>query len=317
MELYLKSLIETLEAEYEFCIYNITPAQRGFFGETWKIVTDQGAFFVKIDYWKYHQESYRKSLFTVAYMKACGVHCIPELLLTKDGCVYCEYQEGLVSVSEYIEGENREDYPLQDLFEKLAEIYKLESQDLDLEIEDFTIKVYDQYVELKNQLNISDSICEILDNNIKLIETYRQSLQWISENITYDVDAFCLTHGDAGGNCIISEFDFHIIDWDSVKIAPIERDVWFFICDEKNIELIERILLYNGISYKINELYLCYYCYYSFIYYITEYLRSYIETKDPVRKEMLEKGLREYFINGWIFNQLQKADQIMEKYQGR
>ena len=185
-----------------------------------------------------------------------------------------------------------------------------------MEIEDFTIKVYDQYEELKNQLHISDPLRKILDNNTKIIETHRQSLQWIFENLSWNADAFCITHGDAGGNCMISEFDFHIIDWDSVKIAPIERDVWFFICDDVNMNLIEETLLYNGVSYKCNELILCYYCYYSFFYYITEYIRSYLETTDRERINMLTNNMEEYFERGWILNQLHRADEIMKKYIG-
>lgn len=40
--------------------------------------------------------------------------------------------------------------------------------------------------------------------------------------------SFHITHGDAGGNCILSKEQLFLVDWDSCLLAPIERDAWIY-----------------------------------------------------------------------------------------
>ena len=44
-------LSDCLQAEYGFALRDIAPAERGFYGETWKIRTHAGAYFAKLDRW--------------------------------------------------------------------------------------------------------------------------------------------------------------------------------------------------------------------------------------------------------------------------
>ena len=63
--------------EYGFAIRNIVPAKRGFFGETWKVQTDDADYFVKMDEWDFHKESYKNSLPVINYMVGEGISFIP------------------------------------------------------------------------------------------------------------------------------------------------------------------------------------------------------------------------------------------------
>ena len=53
---------------------------------------------------------------------------------------------------------------------------------------------------------------------------------------------FHITHGDAGGNCILNGNQLTIVDWNSVTLAPIERDAWIYICDKNEMKKINSIL---------------------------------------------------------------------------
>ena len=92
--------------------------------------------------------------------------------------------------------------------------------------------------------------------------------------------------------------------------------MYVMICDDDKIETIQNVLYENGIYYELNKKYLCYYCYYSFFYYITEYLQSYICSKEEKRKKDLENGMKEYLDNGWIWSQLKKAEEWMNEVMG-
>lgn len=312
MKNYIDALIERLTDEYGFYICSIAPAKRGFYGETWEIQTEEKIFFVKIDYWKYHKEVFKRSLVVIDYMIRSGIIFCPTIQLTKSGRLYCIFNKGIVSVSEYIEGDNREDYPIEELFMRLADIYKLDKSGVDLETEDFSIHIYEQYQQLSRGSNVSDRITHNLHEKKEIIELYAKRLRLFSNRCKDNMVDFCITHGDAGGNCIISDDSFYIIDWDSVKIAPIERDVWFSINDNQQIVLIQNTLRKKGLNYKLKKEYLCYYCYYSFFLYLTEYLQSYIEAKDNKKKDELEEAVVEYLNNSWIWERLKAADKIVE-----
>ena len=40
----------------------ITPAKRGYYGETWKVKGNAGCYFLKMDYLSYHQKKFQNSL---------------------------------------------------------------------------------------------------------------------------------------------------------------------------------------------------------------------------------------------------------------
>lgn len=55
---YMNELANFLLCEYNFKVQSISPAKRGFYGETWNVQTEKNTYFVKIDYWSHHKESF-------------------------------------------------------------------------------------------------------------------------------------------------------------------------------------------------------------------------------------------------------------------
>lgn len=61
-EEYLARLKATIESQYGITPVEITPAKRGYYGETWKVKGNAGCYFLKMDYLSYHQKKFQNSL---------------------------------------------------------------------------------------------------------------------------------------------------------------------------------------------------------------------------------------------------------------
>ena len=307
---YMNELANFLLCEYNFKAQGISPAKRGFYGETWNVQTEKGTYFVKIDYWNYHKESYQASLSVVQYMTDNGISFIPKIIKTKNGRLCSNFKSGVAAVFEYIPGELFEDCSATQLYGHLSRIYQLKTDGIELERETFGTELIDTFQNLRNIPELPAEVIKALDSKETAILRYAQRLQEFSAVCKDDKEHFCITHGDAGGNCILSGDGLFIVDWDSVMLAPIERDAWIFLCDRQQLDIINFILSENGIDYTLMQKRLCYYCYSFFFYYLDEYLKAILSTKNKGQKTAIAESLIEYLTDSWIYKRLDVADRI-------
>ncbi len=310
---YLRRLSRLLSDEYALPILEITAAPRGFFGETWKVRTAVGCYFLKIDRWRYHQESYRRSLKAMAYMTAQGISHIPALRKTVDGRLSCSFDGGVLAVFTFEEGIHTEDYPVERLFAHLIPIYRLDASGLGLEEETFGTEILDRLKNLWDAKGLPDSVKRGIEGRKERLTGYVGRLKLFSGRCTAGKEEsadFHITHGDAGGNCILNGDRFVIMDWDSVKLAPAERDAWFFLCDGERIAAISRQLEEQGPGRALRLERLCYYCYASYFYYLAEYMENILAAGEQGRRRRMEKALEDYLTDNWIYGQLGIADTV-------
>jgi thiamine kinase-like enzyme len=112
-----------------------------------------------------------------------------------------------------------------------------------------------------------------------------------------DTSNFYITHGDAGGNFLVNNGKYYIVDWDDAFLAPPERDAWVMgYCDWAR-RLFEQSLLRNGIDYSLRPERLAYYGYHMFFYWLTwltkcaqfEEIKDFFETYGAERIEYADK----------------------------
>lgn len=312
MEAYLAELKAFLSAQYDIRILDIQPAKRGFFGETWKVETDGGKYFVKIDYWDSHKDIYKSSFPVMERMLESGVRFIPRILYDRGGKLCTAFHGGVLGVFSYVAGENREDYPISELFSRLAQVYRVDTNGLEIEREDFSGDSVRAYRALAARLNPLDAAearaIRVLSAHSSFLEKRAERLRAFAGVCQRESSRFFLTHGDAGGNCILDGRRFTIIDWDYPKLAPPERDAWFFMHKPQQVEEIESAFAGQGFVYTLSFRKFAYYCYDSLFYYIGEYLRSMLCVQGE-KKMKLAQDLESFF-TGWIFEQVAAADQV-------
>ena len=164
---------------------------------------------------------------------------------------------------------------------------------------------------MKTLPELSADVKKALAEKGPVIARYAERLRAFAAVCKDDKENFHITHGDAGGNCILNEKRLFLVDWDSVMLAPIERDAWIFICDKKQLETVNLILAENGVDYRLQQNRLCYYCYQFFFYYLNEYMKSIASAGNEKRKAKNSKDLIAYLDDSWIYKRLDAADKVV------
>lgn len=103
----------------------LAPSSRGFYGLTWKAVTDQGTLFVKADPWPHHHLAFQGGLEAVRFLMDRGIDFIPALHHTSDGRLSVPYAGTMLAVFDFLEGEHLEHASLVQQFGQLAKVYRL------------------------------------------------------------------------------------------------------------------------------------------------------------------------------------------------
>ncbi|MBQ8299821.1 MAG: hypothetical protein IJX99_08240 [Clostridia bacterium] len=295
-EEYIVGLKSVLSEKYGLEIAGIEEGERGAEGETWLVnLANLEKVFVKIGYMKRHIERLKKSVECMDYMESKGVQNINKALKTTDAKSYIEFNDGVLVVFEYIDGEIDFNIPYTRVMENLLKVYKIGDNDI-IQREDFNVALLveelNKAIETANDKD--DELKEVLEKHATEIKDDINKFVSLKDKIDENTNKY-ITHGDCCVNVMqASEGDF-IIDWDEALMAPIERDCWFFMNFESKIDDINNILQENGIDYKLSDAMLLFYAYKSFVIYLTDDIYKYIELKD---KDILS-DIEDLF-SGWV-----------------
>lgn len=291
---------------------DIQPAERGYYGETWKAVADGRAYFVKIVTFPPHMERYRRSFAGLAAMCDRGIDFVSRIIPAADGLLCCDFAGGVLGVFAYEEGIHTEAYPLEQLFAKLARIYALPIHGMPIPREDFNTEYIHLLEEGTRRLGKSDD--PVLLEAYATLREQRQELALcerrllrIAERCRNAGDFFVVTSGDVGGNVLMDEGRMVIIDWDWLILAPPERDIWPYLYEQHQLDLFRNVLARNGIGYRPRPERLAFYALRSHLYYLHEYVQGMLYIEDPENRKKLLDTMREYFQpDCWVLRNLRR-----------
>jgi len=270
----------------------ITPAARGFYGETWRIDSPQGRFFAKLDS-SPHQPIYERSFPAIEHMCNHGIDFISKIVKTRDGKLCTHFEGGELGLFDWIPGENREDDSTKPHeYQMLARVYTVDPKGLDIAREDFSAQVADEFYPRQERAK-DEKILALLESKQEEIGACAGWLRHFSQVCAGDDAGFVITHGDAGGNVLVSGEKYYIIDWDDPRLAPPERDAWFCMHRPRAMREFHSALRQNGIAYTLRPERLAYYCYYMYFFYLNEILDAHF-----VLGNLLDY-LSDY-LNGWM-----------------
>jgi len=296
-EEYKHRLLDFIKCEYGIDAIKITPAKRGFYGETWKLCTSTVDYFIKIVYAPEHMPFYERSLPVVQHLCDHGIDFISRIVRTTSNSLYSHFDGALLGVFNWIEGENVQNEVTKiEEYKMLAKVYTVPTCGIAIDSEDFTCKDADEFYERWSRLD-DKRILSLLEKNRLKIEHRAERLNMFAEICRNDTNDFFITHGDAGGNFLVSGESNFIVDWDSVKLAPPERDAWFCVHWDWAVSGFREALKQNGVSYKLRDERFAYYCYWFFFFYLNAYLDA-----------RTEVGIVEEYIEGWMADNVKWAD---------
>ena len=304
---YINTLRDFINENYDMQITNIQPAKRGFYGETWKIITLNQNFFVKIDYSQSHQDIYAQSFYIIEFLKNEGIDFITQIVKTTMGQLYTHFNGGILGVFQWIDGVNLDkiddDIRIK-VYNMLTKIYKLKPSNIAIPIENFEGESTDQFFETWESMGKLDLVSKNLEIYRPLLEHKAKRLSYFSKICKADNTGFVITHGDSSGNIILGKEKQYIIDWDAPLFAPPERDAWIYSSKWAR-DTFNGILKKNDIDYELKTDRLSYYGCYSFFHYLKEFLDKYLYESDSA--ETINQ-INE-FINDWLTKECESAQE--------
>jgi len=297
----------------------IAPAKRGFFGETWRLDTADMRYFLKLDYTAGHQAIYERSFPIMAHLRNHGIDCISRIVHTARGELCARFDGAVLGVFAWIDGENIEtDDTKPPEYRMLAQVYAVPAEGLAIPREDFSAEIADKLFGQWDQLRREPAnetaarVYAMLEQNREKIRHRAERLRLFAAKCRGDASGFVITHGDAGGNLIVSGDRYFIVDWDYAMLAPPERDAWVMCCRDRSWawaqETFHNALQRQGIGYTLRPERLAFYAYHFFFYYLTEFLDAFMQTGGI-------EGMEEYLggtegESGWVEECFRYADTI-------
>lgn len=307
---YISRLADFICEEYGITAISIVPAKRGYYGETWRMDAENGNYFLKLDYSPRHQIKYRNSLEVVEYLCDNGIDFISRITKTIAGDLFSIFNSAVLGVFVWVEGENIEtDETKIPEYKMLSKIYPLTKQGFEIPSIEFSNERAQNFFAKWEQLEAeplseeNNAILAIFEQHQEALGRYAARLSYFSEICQKDKSNFYITHGDAGGNLLVGNDNYYIIDWDEVMYAPLERDAWVMCCRDWALKAFSDALKQNNISYKLRPERLAFYCYHMFFLYLGEVLDDF--TLYGKRQEV------EDYFGCWIIERMKYADTVL------
>jgi hypothetical protein len=297
--------------EYNIHAVSITPAVRGYYGETWRVDTSNNSYFIKLDYFPRHQMKYRNSLQVVAYLCNNGIDFIGNIIKSRNGELYTLFNSAVMGVFEWINAENLETDDTKIFeYQMLCKIYPLTKPGFNIPTIEFSggmsVRFYEKWEQLKKApaSEVNSDILLMFQQHSKELARRASRLSHFASYCSGDMSDFYITHGDAGGNFLVGEGKHYIVDWDEVMYAPLERDAWVMCYRDWARKLFADTLKQHGIDYELRPERLAFYIYHMYFLYLGEFLDDFMIHG---KKEELEGYFRDdYFME----ERVQYADMI-------
>ena len=301
---YISRLSEFISREYQIKPVTLTPAKRGFYGETWRVdIAENTSYFLKLVYPELHKSLYERSFPIIQHLCDHGIDFISRIIKTKGGNLFTRFDNAVLGVFDWIDGENIEtDATKIPEYQMLAKVYTVSAHGISIPREDFSGKFADKFFGQWNTVNDKQVRLLFEKNRVKL-EYRAMRLKKFAELCKSNTTDFVITHGDAGGNLLVSGDKYFIVDWDNPILAPPERDAWVMCCHSWAVKLFNDTLRQNGIAYTLRPQRFAFYCYHMLFYYLGEFLEDVISHGDTTE-------LKGFLAESWIWERVKFADKI-------
>ena len=315
---YQDRLLAFLKTEYGLSSQYLTPAKRGWYGETWRVVANEGEFFLKLVTTMNHRITYQRSFTVLDHLNQHGKDGISRCIKTTSGSFCSCFEDAVLGVFLWVDGENIQNEQTKEKeYAILATVYQVPAVGLVLPGIPWDDSSAQQLYALWQQIadhshswnSDTRSLLHLLDLHREKMSYQHRRLRLFAE-ICHQIESpRWITHGDAGGNLIINGDSSTLVDWDDPLLAPPERDAWFALYwgwDGWCIRAFQEALDNRGLNYKLQPELLAFFTYHTHFKYLSEHLELWLSLVQ--RRDEIAQKLEDYF-KGWMVRQLQVADE--------
>jgi spectinomycin phosphotransferase len=237
----VEQIAQFLEGHYALTIERIEPAPRGWVGETYYVAAGaRGRVFVKV---------YRKGLLppnalaalpVLAELHRRGMSQITYPIASSTGALHEPLGDDVVVVLNYIDAAHTDFFvprQLGDLGDLIARLHDLTAQiETPVVAEPFQPYYGDElwrtFSRARGEPGSDDlriGLQRFLAERSEELAHHWESFAEVARRCREAQFELVITHGDAPWNVLKDDAGtIHLIDWDGLLLAPLERDTWFF-----------------------------------------------------------------------------------------
>ncbi|MED1917362.1 aminoglycoside phosphotransferase family protein [Bacillus thuringiensis] len=259
-----------LRHQYDIDAVDVTPQQGGWSALAYKVISDQQSFFLKV----YEKSRASTPKWTALIDKYVPIiqwlsrqtrlqGKIPVPLLTRNAAYKHEDDMGIYQLFAYIEGKTIGNQALNSLqVRQLAEIIAelhLYGEEIPVSTaaikEDFRIPFAEQFREMLNEdiHRLPDDVNEIVKPFANILATRMNDLEMIAEELRGSEVKMKLCHTDIHNwNLMQSGQQLILIDWEGLRLAPVEADLMFLV-DQPFFEEFMAIYQMTHTNYVVNR----------------------------------------------------------------
>ncbi|MED1780642.1 aminoglycoside phosphotransferase family protein [Brevibacillus fortis] len=236
-----------LRHHYDIEAIDVIPQQGGWSALAYKVISDQHAYFLKV-YEKSRASTPKWTALIDKYVPiiqwlSCQTRLqgkIPVPLQTRNAAYKHEDDVGIYQLFAYIEGKTigsqaLNSMQIRQLSEIIAELH-LYGEEIPVSTaaikEDFRIPFAEQFREMltENIHHLPDDVNEIVKPFADILATRMSHLEIIAEELRGSAVKMKLCHTDLHNwNLMQSDQQLILIDWEGVKLAPVEADLMFLV----------------------------------------------------------------------------------------
>lgn len=275
----MEDIKRQIEIVYGLTIKSYTPAPRGFWAETFILNTDKDTYFIKI-HKNFPWESELRTSLDIQFQIAEHVKHIPKPIKTQSNMLLHTLDDKRVTaLYSYIDGINYITNNACEILNLMADIYKL---NINCDNK-YIFKLYAEKIMEEMKINTYDTKSRtlrcFLEQNRDVYIKYWNTYVNLVNKVRNTNKKFYLTHGDVAKNLMIDKNkQVFIIDWDRIRVGPIELDLREFIDKNTDIKKLENTAKNAGLDWKFDKAYHNYFILNDLYYYLRNLLN--IEVKD-------------------------------------
>lgn len=259
-----------LRHHYDRDAADVIPQQGGWSALAYKVISDQHSYFLKV-YEKSRASTPKWTALIDKYVpiiqwlsRQTGLQGkLPVPLLTRNAAYKHEDDMGIYQLFEYIEGKTIGSQALSTMqVRQLAEIIAqlhLYGEEIPVSTaaikEDFRIPFAEQFREMLNEdiHRLPDDVSEIIKPFASILATRMNDLEMIAEELRGSEVEMKLCHTDIHNwNLMQSGQQLILIDWEGLKLAPVEADLMFLV-DQPFLEEFMATYLKTHTNYVVNR----------------------------------------------------------------
>ena len=249
------NIITQVEGTYGFSIKSYVPAPRGWWAETYILDTDKDKYFIKIFKENLPFEVSLRTSLDIQFQMAEQIKYIPKPIRTRNGTIlHTLDNKRVIALYTCINGTKYSAKSACEILNLMVNVYKLDIRCDSIYYFEFYSEKIIKDLKINKYSTKSKTLTGYMNRNRDFFIKYWNLYEDLVYRVRNKKNKLYLTHGDIGVNLMVDDNEqVFIVDWDSIHLGPIERDLREYIDFSTDIKQLEAIAKNAGLYWEFDK----------------------------------------------------------------